>query len=55
MLDLHRQGSLGERGFVRQEQVSLDAFLNNRFGECYRAPNASHFNLAMAELGSVRP
>jgi saccharopine dehydrogenase-like NADP-dependent oxidoreductase len=55
MLDLHRQGSLGERGFVRQEQVSLEAFLGNRFSECYRAPNASHFNLAMAELASVPP
>jgi saccharopine dehydrogenase-like NADP-dependent oxidoreductase len=55
MLDLHRQGALGERGFVRQEQVSLDAFLGNRFGEYYRAPNASHFSLAMAELASVPP
>jgi saccharopine dehydrogenase-like NADP-dependent oxidoreductase len=55
MLDLHRQGVLGERGFVRQEQVSLETFLGNRFGECYRAPNASHFSLAMAELGSVPP
>jgi saccharopine dehydrogenase-like NADP-dependent oxidoreductase len=55
MLDLHRQGKLGERGFVRQEQVSLEAFLGNRFGEYYRAPNASHFTLAMSELDSVRP
>ena len=55
MLDLHRQGKLGERGFVRQEEVSLDAFLGNRFGEYYRAPNASHFTLAMNELASVPP
>ncbi|HTQ08015.1 MAG TPA: saccharopine dehydrogenase NADP-binding domain-containing protein [Polyangiaceae bacterium] len=55
MLDLHRQGALGDRGFVRQEQVKLEAFLGNRFGEYYRSPNASHFSLAMAELGSVPP
>jgi len=55
MLDLHHQGTLGERGFVRQEEVRLEAFLGNRFGEYYRAPNASHFSLAMAELGSVPP
>jgi saccharopine dehydrogenase-like NADP-dependent oxidoreductase len=55
MLDLHRQGQLGERGFVRQEQVTLDTFLGNRFGEYYRAPNASHFSLAMTDLASVPP
>lgn len=55
MLDLQRQGTLAGTGFVRQEQVSLEAFLGNRFGEYYRAPNASHFNLAMAELGTVPP
>jgi len=55
MLDLHRQGLLAERGVVRQEQVSLETFLGNRFGQYYRAPNASHFSLAMADLASVPP
>jgi len=55
MLDLYRQGKLETRGFVRQEEVSLETFLENRFGEYYRAPNASHFTLAMAEPGSVPP
>jgi saccharopine dehydrogenase-like NADP-dependent oxidoreductase len=55
MLDLHRQGKLAERGLVRQEQVSLETFLGNRFGEHYRSPSASHYNLAMAELGTVPP
>ena len=55
MLDLHRQGALADSGFVRQEQVSLETFLGNRFGEYYRAPNASHFTLAMSELASVPP
>lgn len=35
MLDLFREGRLPRRGFVRQEQVELDAFLANRFGRAY--------------------
>jgi len=35
MLDLHRQGALPKTGFVKQEDVSLQAFLNNRFGRYY--------------------
>lgn len=35
VLDLHFAGRLPNRGFVRQEQVSLDEFLANRFGRCY--------------------
>ena len=35
VLDLHREGKLPDSGFVRQEQVSLDDFLANRFGKCY--------------------
>jgi saccharopine dehydrogenase-like NADP-dependent oxidoreductase len=34
-LDLHFAGKLPRQGFVRQEQVALDAFLANRFGKCY--------------------
>ena len=55
MLDLHRAGRLGERGFVRQEEVRLETFLENRFGEFYRGPNASHFSLAMTDPASVPP
>jgi saccharopine dehydrogenase-like NADP-dependent oxidoreductase len=36
MVDLFRQKKLGE-GFVRQESVTLDTFLENRFGEHYGA------------------
>jgi saccharopine dehydrogenase-like NADP-dependent oxidoreductase len=32
MLDLLREGHLPDRGLIRQEQVSLEAFLANRFG-----------------------
>jgi len=35
MLDLLQAGKLPERGFVRQEQVSLQDFLANRFGRTY--------------------
>jgi saccharopine dehydrogenase-like NADP-dependent oxidoreductase len=35
VLDLLASGSLPTRGFVRQEEVSLSAFLANRFGSAY--------------------
>ncbi|MFO1218205.1 MAG: saccharopine dehydrogenase family protein [Burkholderiaceae bacterium] len=35
MLDLLAHGALPTAGFVRQEDVSLDAFLANRFGSVY--------------------
>jgi saccharopine dehydrogenase-like NADP-dependent oxidoreductase len=39
-LDLFREGVLPQSGFVRQEQVPLDAFLRNRFGKLYEGANA---------------
>ena len=38
VVDLHFEGRLPARGFVRQEQVPLDVFLANRFGCRYAAP-----------------
>jgi saccharopine dehydrogenase-like NADP-dependent oxidoreductase len=35
VLDLLATGKLPQKGFVRQEDVSLDAFLGNRFGKVY--------------------
>ena len=35
VLDLHATGRLPEKGFVRQEQVELEEFLENRFGKVY--------------------
>ncbi|MBI3723334.1 saccharopine dehydrogenase NADP-binding domain-containing protein [bacterium] len=36
VVDLHHAGgTLPERGFVRQEQLALDVFLENRFGRYY--------------------
>jgi saccharopine dehydrogenase-like NADP-dependent oxidoreductase len=37
MLDMLAAGTLPQRGFVRQEEVPLDAFLANRFGRVYAA------------------
>ncbi|MBI4184461.1 MAG: saccharopine dehydrogenase NADP-binding domain-containing protein [Proteobacteria bacterium] len=35
MVDLHREGKLPRKGFVRQEEVDFDAFVANRFGRVY--------------------
>jgi saccharopine dehydrogenase-like NADP-dependent oxidoreductase len=35
MVDLHREGVLPKTGFVKQEDVSLPTFLDNRFGRYY--------------------
>jgi saccharopine dehydrogenase-like NADP-dependent oxidoreductase len=42
VLDLLAEGRLAQQGFIRQEDVSLEAFLNNRFGQVYatRQPRA---------------
>jgi saccharopine dehydrogenase-like NADP-dependent oxidoreductase len=50
MVDLFRQGALGGGGFVRQESVTLDAFLKNRFGVHYQASAANTFSLAAANF-----
>ncbi|RYG67731.1 hypothetical protein EON77_16200 [bacterium] len=35
VLDMHVAGKLPNQGFVKQEQVSLEDFLANRFGKSY--------------------
>ena len=44
VLDLHVGGKLPELGFVRQEQIDLDAFLDNRFGRHYQVDAGSRFS-----------
>lgn len=44
VVDLHREGKLPRSGFVRQEDVSLDDFLKNRFGRRYDAPASTRFS-----------
>ncbi len=35
VLDMLAQGKIPTKGFVRQEDIALDAFLANRFGHYY--------------------
>ncbi len=44
VLDLHAAGRLPRRGLVRQEQVGLDEFLANRFGQYYDCRTATRFS-----------
>lgn len=41
LLDLLAQGKVPTRGFVRQEEIQLDAFLANRFGAAYATPRSA--------------
>jgi saccharopine dehydrogenase-like NADP-dependent oxidoreductase len=43
VLDLHVAGRLPQRGLVRQEDVALDAFLTNRFGQYYESQMATRY------------
>jgi saccharopine dehydrogenase-like NADP-dependent oxidoreductase len=45
MLDLHVNGKLGAQGLVRQEQVRLNDFLNNRFGSHYQSQATMRFSI----------
>ena len=38
MFDLLATGQIRQRGFVRQEDVPLQTFLENRFGRVYARP-----------------
>jgi saccharopine dehydrogenase-like NADP-dependent oxidoreductase len=44
VLDLFVSGRLPNRGLLRQEQVTMDEFLNNRFGEYYESQMATKFS-----------
>jgi saccharopine dehydrogenase-like NADP-dependent oxidoreductase len=44
VLDLHVAGRLPRRGLVKQEQVTMDEFLANRFGEYYESQMATKFS-----------
>jgi saccharopine dehydrogenase-like NADP-dependent oxidoreductase len=39
ILDLLAMGKLPQKGFVRQEDIMLDAILQNRFGRIYATPS----------------
>lgn len=42
IVDLFFTGRLPRQGYVRQEQVVFDDFINNRFAACYRAAGRPH-------------
>lgn len=42
VLDMLASGALPQQGFIRQEDISLDAFLANRFGQNYAQARATH-------------
>jgi len=44
VLDLHVAGRLPQRGLVRQEDVQLEEFLANRFGEYYQSQTATRYS-----------
>ena len=44
VLDLHVAGRLPRRGMVRQEQVSFEEFVANRFGQYYESQMATRFS-----------
>ena len=50
MLDLLAAGKIQQRGFIRQEDVSLKLFLENRFGQVYARPVHT---LLQAQLGGA--
>jgi saccharopine dehydrogenase-like NADP-dependent oxidoreductase len=43
MVDLFATGEMQKSGFVRQEEISLELFLGNRFGRHYESKSASRF------------
>jgi saccharopine dehydrogenase-like NADP-dependent oxidoreductase len=52
MLDLNVEHKLPRTGFVRQEEVPLASFLDNRFGKFYRSKITTRFSLPHGENDS---
>ena len=44
VLDLHASGKLPNRGLLRQEQVTMEQFLANRFGKYYESQMSTKFS-----------
>lgn len=53
VLDLLAAGKLPQKGFVRQEDITLGAFLRNRFGRVYALPDQT--SAAAASRKSAHP
>ena len=50
VLDLLATGKIPQRGFIRQEDMPLQAFLENRFGQVYASPSQT---LPHAQFGGA--
>lgn len=50
VVDLHVAGKLPHTGFVKQEQVTFDDFIHNRFGQYYRSQGTIRFDSEMLDL-----
>ncbi|MEX2140680.1 MAG: saccharopine dehydrogenase NADP-binding domain-containing protein [Pirellulales bacterium] len=48
VLDLHVNSGLAKEGFVRQEDVDFDQFLQNRFGRLYESAAATKYSTIQA-------
>jgi saccharopine dehydrogenase-like NADP-dependent oxidoreductase len=48
-LDLHVAGKLPSQGFVKQEQIDFDAFMENRFGGHYHGEGTTRFSRGYTE------
>jgi saccharopine dehydrogenase-like NADP-dependent oxidoreductase len=46
VLDMLSAGDLPQSGLIRQEEIGLKAFLDNRFGRCYAMPASASANAA---------
>jgi saccharopine dehydrogenase-like NADP-dependent oxidoreductase len=44
VLDLHVAGKLRRKGLAKQEDVTMEAFLGNRFGQYYESQMATKFS-----------
>lgn len=51
VVDMHLNGALPTSGFVRQEQVDLGRFLENRFGKHYESSSGTRFARSGPEEG----
>jgi hypothetical protein len=43
-LDLHVAGKLCRRGLAKQEDVTMEAFVGNRFGQYYESQMSTKFS-----------
>jgi saccharopine dehydrogenase-like NADP-dependent oxidoreductase len=55
VLDLLADGTLPQKGLIRQEDIALPAFLANRFGRCYGTTAGAAPEPAAAVVKKLRP